>query len=118
MRGGAAASAALAAVADAAGAAAVWPADRAARARQRALAFGAHRHARHACELVELASRPWCKANRHLFPKRARARVDELLVIARLLANDRDRRAGANGRAVWDTWVSRVVPYAVSRDDA
>ena len=45
-------------------------------------------------------------------------RVDELLVIARLLANDRDRRAGANGRAVWDTWVSRVVPYAVSRDDA
>ena len=103
-------------MAGAARAATLWPADRAARARQRALAFGAHRHARHAW-LVELASRPWCKGNRHLFPKRARARVDELLVIARLLANDRDRRAGANGRAVWDTWVSRVVPYAVSRDD-
>ena len=78
-------------------------------------ALNLHRHCRDACQLVLLATRPWSRETRHLFPRRARARVRDLQVIARQIGNAPVNHQHAH--ALWDTWNSRVMAFAIGRED-
>ena len=78
-------------------------------------ALNLHRHCRDACQLVLLATRPWSRETRHLFPRRARARVRDLQVIARQIGNAPVNHQHAH--ALWDIWNSRVMAFAIGRED-
>ena len=75
--------------------------------------YGLHRHGRKACELVIHAAQPWSRSNHYLFPRATRARVADLRVIARQLANSRR----SNGDALWEAFTSHILPHAISRYD-
>ena len=60
------------------------------------------------------AAEPWSKANHELFPAAVRrVRVPALPLIGRQLSR---RKHFSNG--LWDCFVTGVMPFAVSRDDA
>ena len=61
------------------------------------------------------AAAPWGRANHDMFPRGARARAAELLVIGRQIAKRHGRSAEAG--AVEDCWLHSVMQYAVNRAD-
>ena len=65
--------------------------------------------------IVRRAAAPWGRANHEMFPRGARARAAELLVIGRQLAKRHGRSAEAG--AVEDCWLHSVMQYAVNRAD-
>jgi hypothetical protein len=65
--------------------------------------------------IVRRAAAPWGRANHDMFPRGARARAAELLVIGRQIAKRHGRSAEAG--AVEDCWLHSVMQYAVNRAD-
>ena len=60
---------------------------------------------------MRAASRPWSKRTHALFPRAARERAADLLVIGRQLSR------ACGGAALGDVWFHQVMPFAVSRKD-
>ena len=77
--------------------------------------YNLHRHCREACRLVLLATQPWSRETRHLFPRRSRARARDLQVIARQIGNAPVNHQYAH--ALWDIWNTRIMEFAIARED-
>jgi len=66
-----------------------------------------------ASQLVLRAARPWSRAEHELFPRAARARALELLLVGHLLACE--PRFEGVASAIIDVWVDHVMSFAVRR---
>ena len=65
--------------------------------------------------LVLEAAKPWSRDTHHLYPAKARARAVALMVMGERLS--REARYAAYGpQAVYDTWMTLVMPNLVFRD--
>lgn len=79
----------------------------------RALAAGGRAPLGSAADLILRAAQPWCPHTHALFPRAARERARELVIVGYLLAAQ--PRFAAVSRQVQDVWVAHVMPHAVRR---